>query len=357
MSMLFTGSSGGTTEDTRSDGCTTRTYGFSTASERTNETTYAPNSTGGCQTTTPTTTWNGTYDTANRITNTGYTYDNLGRTRTTPAADTAAGAMGALTTTYYPNDMVASLTQPVDNGAGAAVTKTNTYSLDPSGRIDTITTTTGGTETQRLQYRFSAGNDVPTSIRASSDAGVNWSVTRNIQIPVLGMLGSFGGSTFDWSLQNLHGDAVATQSANSGAVTLATYGETDEYGAAIAVGGSAAKYGYLGAWERSTDTVGGFVIMGARLYNPLVGGFLSADSVLNGGATRYAYPFDPVNGRDLDGTIWGWVVDQFLDYLLDYVIDGIGCFLCSGTGMICGALISAAITFIYRLVMYHYASG
>ncbi|MEI2810287.1 MAG: RHS repeat-associated core domain-containing protein [Nocardioides sp.] len=265
--------------------------------------------------------------------------------------------MGALTTTYYPNDMVASLTQPVDNGAGAAVTKTNTYSLDPSGRIDTITTTTGGTETQRLQYRFSAGNDVPTSIRASSDAGVNWSVTRNIQIPVLGMLGSFGGSTFDWSLQNLHGDAVATQSANSGAVTLATYGETDEYGAAIAVGGSAAKYGYLGAWERSTDTVGGFVIMGARLYNPLVGGFLSADSVLNGGATRYAYPFDPVNGRDLDGTIWGWVVDQFLDYLLDYVIDGIGCFLCSGTGMICGALISAAITFIYRLVMYHYASG
>ena len=61
--------------------------------------------------------------------------------------------MGALTTTYYPNDMVASLTQPVDNGAGAAVTKTNTYSLDPSGRIDTITTTTVDAENGKLVLR------------------------------------------------------------------------------------------------------------------------------------------------------------------------------------------------------------
>ena len=290
------------TEDTRSDGCTTRTYGFSTASERTNKTTYAPNSTGGCQTTTPTTTWNGTYDTANRITNTGYTYDNLGRTRTTPAADTAAGAMGALTTTYYPNDMVASLTQPVDNGAGTAVTKTNTYSLDPAGRIDTITTTTAGTETQRLQYRFSAAGDAPTSIATSINAGANWTTNRYIQVPSMGMVGNATGTTAEWSLANLHGDTVATQTTATGNTTLASYSETDEYGAPV-VGTTPGRYGYLGTHQRSSDGPGGLTLMGARLYNPLTGLFSSFDSVIGGNATRSGYPEDPVNMTDLTGRV------------------------------------------------------
>ncbi len=35
-----------------------------------------------------------TYDAGNRITNTGYTYDNLGRTKTIPNADTTGGGTG-----------------------------------------------------------------------------------------------------------------------------------------------------------------------------------------------------------------------------------------------------------------------
>ena len=97
-------------QDTRSDGtgdqgCATRRYGFSAASERTTFSAYAPDPTGACQTSTPTVSETNTYDTANRIRNAGYTYDNLGRTLTTPAADTALGAAGPLTATYFANDM------------------------------------------------------------------------------------------------------------------------------------------------------------------------------------------------------------------------------------------------------------
>ncbi len=68
-------------------GCVTRAYTFSTSSERTGKTTYGPDAGGSCQTTTADTTWTGAYNAANQVTNAGYTYDNLGRTRTTPAAD------------------------------------------------------------------------------------------------------------------------------------------------------------------------------------------------------------------------------------------------------------------------------
>ena len=290
--------------DTRDGACTTRVYGFNATSERTSKTTYGPDTNNGCQTTTSAASWTGTYDTGNRVTNTGYTYDNLGRTRTTPLADVAAGgAMGALTTTYYPNDMVATLSQPVDNGTGTAVTKTNTYSLDPAGRIDQITTTQAGSETQRLKYRFAGTGDSPSSIATSTNAGANWTTTRYLQIPGIGMTGNTTNSTTEWALPNLHGDTVATQPNTTGATTLATYSETDEYGAPL-TNTTTGRYGYLGTHQRSADTLGGLTLMGARLYNPGTGNFLSNDPIQGGGANRYSYPGDPVNESDMTGKSW-----------------------------------------------------
>jgi RHS repeat-associated protein len=293
--------------DTRNGQCTTRSYGFTAASERSTFASYSPDVDGACQTTAPAMSRTSSYDTANRIRNTGYGYDDLGRTLTTPAADTAPGAAGPLAATYYANDMVKSLTQTVDDAAGGTIAKETSYGLDPTGRIDTITNTTEGAETTRMRYRFSDQSDTPTSIQTSTDAGANWTTTRYITVPGIGMVASMTGEAITYQLANLHGDVVATQTHQPGPLSIDTYNEADEYGNPIDT--ASGRYGWLGTHQRSTDSMGGMVLMGARAYNPTTGLFLTSDPVLNGGANRYSYPTDPVNLHDLSGSRWGiyWV--------------------------------------------------
>lgn len=140
-------------------------------------------------------------------------------------------------------------------GAGTAVTITNTYSLDPAGRIDTITTTTDRTETQRLQYRFSGESDAPTS------------------------------------LADLHGDTAATQTTATGATTLASYSETDEYGApqsASPLAGTATSVPTNAAATPSADSPSWAQGCITRFSG-------TNDTILGGGATKYAYPVAPVS--------------------------------------------------------------
>ena len=88
-------------------------------------------------------------------------------------------------------------------------------------------------------------------------------------------------------------------------LTSLPYAEQTEYGIArdpdVKVEGN---YGWLGGHQRSTDTVGGLTLMGARLYNPVSGRFLSMDPVPGGNDNTYTYPPDPVNTTDLSGE-WG----------------------------------------------------
>lgn len=268
--------------DTYQGECTTRLYAFSVNTNRTAKTTHGPAANGECTTSTTPISENDTYDAADRLNSAGYTYDNLGRTLTVPGTDVSGGA--DLQIGYHSNDMVSTLTQG---------TQTRTFSIDPANRIHSMQS---GPGTEVVNHYFGS-SDSPAWI---AEAGGAW--TRNLT-------GSSGLSAIQKSdgtvtlqLSNLHGDVVAT-TANSPTASLGGYWEQTEYGVPRAENTTnPTRYGWLGSHQRSSDALGGLILMGVRLYNPTTGRFLSVDSVQGGNANAYEYGFgDPQNNLDLDG--------------------------------------------------------
>ena len=276
--------------DSVADICVTRSYAFDMNSNRIGSVSYPADASDPtlCQTSTGVTNTNHTYDDADRLMSAnldaGLVYDPFGRTTTLPAADTLGG-INPVTLSYYANDLVRSQTQ-----AG----HTLTWALDPALRFRSWTDSTGPvTKTNH----YNDGSDNPTWIAENSTA-TNW--TRNI-----GALGGGLAVTVDqagtktWQLTNLHGDIIATVPDGD---TL-TYQEADEYGNPR--DNTARRYGWLGSKQRSGDALGGVVLMGVRLYSPLLGRFLQTDPIVGGNENAYVYPPDPVNRFDIDGRASG----------------------------------------------------
>jgi RHS repeat-associated protein len=66
---------------------------------------------------------------------------------------------------------------------------------------------------------------------------------------------------------------------------------------------SGPRYAWLGGAQRDASSFGGVVMMGARIYVPLLGRFTSVDPIRGGSANPYDYcNQDPVNSSDLQGT-------------------------------------------------------
>jgi len=282
-------------QDTRSGTCKTRAYGYSASSDRTSTETFDPNSVGTCQTSVPGSSRAHSFDSASRVTNPGYTYDALGRMLSIPVGDLQVGT-GALSLSYRANDMVSSTSQSYSTGSGSE-TRASEYALDPTGRVDGITTKVDGVETQRLNYRYGSETDSPSSVRRSSDGGASWSVTNYASAPELGLVAEIEGGAVTFHLSNMNGSTVARATPAGG---IASYSETDEFGNG-GEGPTPSRYGWLGGYQRSRDALGGLMLMGARLYNPRTALFTSIDSVPGGTPTPYAYPHDPINNFDTSG--------------------------------------------------------
>jgi RHS repeat-associated protein len=280
--------------------CTTRAYTFDADSNRTGLDTWT-GTLGACPdtSTTPTTTAPRSYDPAGRATHPGYTYDGLGRTRTLPAVESPTG--GEVTLAYYGNDLVASMT------SGSTVRE---YGLDALGRLASWTDTVDGVIGARVVNHYpDPGTDAPDWTLDTNTSGT--ATTRRYLDGLTGGLtieaATTGGSTtLTAQLVGLHGDILRTTSLTATGSPDGHPGiDTDEYGVVRDTSGAPTtgpRHAWLGTHQRPADTGNtGLILMGVRLYTPLLGRFLQADPIYGGNPNTYTYPPDPINAYDLDG--------------------------------------------------------
>ncbi|MDJ0465325.1 DNRLRE domain-containing protein [Streptomyces sp. H27-C3] len=271
-------------EDTAETVCTKRTYVFDKRSNRTSRTSATGTPGTDCPTTAGSTT-NYTNDSADRQVNTGYTYDAFGRT---------TAKSGGVTLGYYNNDRIYQET---------VGSQRQTWKLDGSQRIRswTVESNSGGTwsQTKAKVNHYDCGCDKPSWTVEDTATGA---VTRHVE-SLGGSLAATTSKTGDTVLQlsDIHGDVAIQLPLDT--AKAPTVLDTDEYGN-VRADSVPARYGWLGAEQRSGETLSGLSLMGARLYDSATGRFLQADPVTGGGSNAYGYPVDPITMYDLNGKWW-----------------------------------------------------
>ncbi len=275
--------------DTADGTCLTRKYTLDLDSNRTKLSTYPAATDGTCTTTTTPTATTWSHDAADRITNSGYSYDPMGRTLSVRDADTSPNS-GNVTLSYFANDMIRTENDGLTE---------ETFSLDPASRLFSMDNSRTGVTTTKI---YSSPGDAPAWL---SNSDGTWS--RNVT-DIAGNLAVIqtGASAGSAALQiiNPHGDVVATLTdPSTGAAAMTAYFEYTEYGAPRTSNATApANYGWLGGNGRDAGDLGGFVLMGARVYDPYSGRFTSVDPIPGGSANNYDYcNQDPINAVDLGG--------------------------------------------------------
>jgi YD repeat-containing protein len=240
-------------------GCTTRTYGYDIESNRTSLQTREPAATGACATEGGTLATH-TFDGANRLSDTGVSYETFGNTTTLPSAD-AGGP--EITSAYYVDNQLASQTQNEE---------TTAYYMDPEGRTRETVASGKGANGVSISHYPGPGS----SVSWTAEPEGKW--TRAIP----GIDGTLSGTaanglTVTLQLHDLRGDVVGTASGSETETKMLSPYSSSEFG--VPSGGTPPKYAWLGAFGVTSESPTGAIVQDGTTYVPQTGRPLQREPV------------------------------------------------------------------------------
>ena len=236
-----------TTETPVEKGCTTRIYGYDEDSNRTSLTTREPGTGGKCATEGGATETH-TYDTGDRLTDTGVSYDSLGNITKLPANDAGGHE---LTSEYYADGQVQKQSQ---NG------QVNTYFYDPAGRIRK--TIAEGTIKLTTINHYAGTGEALTWKEEGEKTGKYTRLIPGIDGTLTAT--QTNGETPILQLHSLQGNTIATAALSETETKLLTTYNSTEFGVPVN-GTPPTKYSWLGAAAVSSELSSGTVVIGDRL--------------------------------------------------------------------------------------------